>query len=41
MGLWVENAVRDNITLTDHIVKRKAKQFATLDEFEFVNNEQT
>ena len=41
MGLWVENAVRDNITLTDHIVKRKAKQFATLGEFEFVNIEQT
>ena len=24
------NAVRDNITLTDHIVKQKAKQLATL-----------
>ena len=29
------------ITLIDHIVKRKAKQFATLGEFEFVNIEQT
>ena len=29
------------ITLADHIIKRKAKQFATLDEFEFANIEQT
>ena len=35
------NAVRDNIALTYYIVKRKAKQFATLGEFEFVNIEQT
>jgi len=34
MGLWIENAVRDNITLTDHIVKQNARQFTTLFEYQ-------
>ena len=34
MGLWIENAVRDNITLTDHIIKQKTRQFTTLFEYQ-------